>query len=123
MKNQVKIPKFVLSTKFQMKRAITFLLFTLFLLSAPVVFSQDRQNTAPKTELSFYPNPASDGKIYITSTIPTSSKEVEIFDILGKSILKATIVRELNVSSISAGVYLIKIKSGETSITRKLVIK
>lgn len=123
MKNQVKIPKFVLSIKFQMKRAITFLLFTLFLLSAPVVFSQDRQNIAPKTELSFYPNPASDGKIYITSTIPTSSKEVEIFDILGKSILKATIVRELNVSSISAGVYLIKIKSGETSITRKLVIK
>lgn len=123
MKNQVKILTFVLSIKFKMKRAITHLLFLLFLLSAPVVFSQDRLNNAPKTELSFYPNPVSDGKIYITSTTATSSKEVEIFDILGKSILKASVVRELNISAISAGVYLIKIKSGDTSITRKLVIK
>lgn len=106
------------------KKYFTYLFFSLILSVSSVAFSQEsKQNIAQKTELNFYPNPVSDGKIFITSTTTTSNKEVEIFDVLGKSVLKATVVRELNISSLTAGVYLIKIKEGENSATRKLIIK
>lgn len=99
------------------------LFFVLALSASIVILAQDgKTNTAQKTELNFYPNPVSDGKIYITSAT-TSNKEVEIFDVLGKSVLKATVVKELNISSLDPGVYLIKIKDGENSVTRKLVVK
>lgn len=106
------------------KKYITYLFFTLILSVSSVAFSQEgKQSPTQKTELNFYPNPVSDGKIYITSSTATSNKEVEIFDVLGKSVLKATVVRELNISSLTPGVYLIKIKEGENSATRKLIIK
>lgn len=88
-----------------------------------VTFAQDKQPVSQKTELNFYPNPTTDGKIYITSNTATSNKEVEIFDVLGKSVLKVTVIKEVNISSLESGVYLIKIKDGENSVTRKLVVK
>lgn len=106
-----------------MKKYFTYLIFVFTLSVSSVVFSQDKHSVTAKTELNFYPNPTTDGKIYITSSSTASNKEVEIFDVLGKSVLKANVVRELNVSSLSAGVYLIKIKEGENTVTRKLVIK
>lgn len=106
------------------KKYLTYLFFALILSAGFVSFSQDiKQSVTQKTELNFYPNPVSDGKIYITSNTATSNKEVEIFDVLGKSVLKATVVKELNISSLESGVYLIKIKEGENSVTRKLVVK
>src|SRR5690554_4127103 len=106
------------------KKHLTYLFFAMILSVSSLGLSQENKpNVAPKTELNFYPNPVSDGKIFITSTTTTSNKEVEIFDVLGKSVFKTTVVRELNISSLSPGVYLIKIKEGENSVTRKLVIK
>ena len=106
------------------KKYLTYLFFALILSAGFVSFSQDnKQSVTQKTELNFYPNPVSDGKIYITSNTATSNKEIEIFDVLGKSVLKATVVKELNISSLESGVYLIKIKEGENSVTRKLVVK
>lgn len=73
--------------------------------------------------LNFYPNPASNGKIYITSK-STSNKEIAIYDVLGKKVLQAVMTsKELNISSLSPGVYIIKIKEGEATATRKLIVK
>lgn len=73
--------------------------------------------------LSFYPNPVSNGKLYITSKLALD-KEITIYDVLGKVVLQTTITsKELNVSSLTAGIYMIKIKEGEATATRKLVIK
>ena len=73
--------------------------------------------------LSFYPNPVSNGKIYITSK-SSDDKEITIYDVLGKKVLQAILsTRELNIASISPGVYIIKIREGEASSTRKLIIK
>lgn len=86
------------------------------------------QETKPKGEptiegLSFYPNPVSTGKLYIT-TKNSLTKEISIFDVLGKEVLNTTISsKELNVSAINPGIYIIKIKEGEATATRKLVIK
>jgi hypothetical protein len=73
--------------------------------------------------LSFYPNPVSNGKIYITSK-SLEDKEITIYDVLGKKVFQAILsTKELNISSISPGVYIIKIREGEASSTRKLIIK
>jgi hypothetical protein len=75
------------------------------------------------TELGFYPNPASNGKIYISSKT-SLEKDIFIFDVLGKLVLQATVVnKELNISALSAGVYIIKIKEGEVTATRKLIVR
>ena len=73
--------------------------------------------------LNFYPNPVSNGKIYITSKSAVD-KEVIIFDVLGKKVLQATLTsKELNIGNISPGVYIIKIKEGDATATRKLIVK
>ena len=73
--------------------------------------------------LNFYPNPVSNGKIYITSKL-SLDKEITIFDILGKKVLQTILnSRELNISALSPGVYIIKIKEGEATATRKLIVK
>ncbi len=73
--------------------------------------------------LSFYPNPATSGKIYIT-TKNNEEKQITIYDVLGKKVLQTLLMaRELNISSLSPGVYIIKIEEGAGSATRKLIVR
>jgi hypothetical protein len=73
--------------------------------------------------LNLYPNPVSNGKVYITSKNDLD-KEIQIFDILGKKVLQTNLSsKELNVSNLSPGVYIIKIKEEDASTTRKLIIR
>lgn len=104
---------------------ITILLISLFSLGA---VAQENKGMASGKEaiegLNIYPNPASADRIYITTAKPAQSKEVEIFDVLGKKILQATLnSKELNISALTPGVYIIKIKEGEATATRKLIVK
>ncbi len=87
-------------------------------------FTGFAQDVKPQGEiLGFYPNPVSNGKIYITSKT-SLDKEVLIFDVLGKKVLQTTISsRELNITSIPPGVYIIKITEGDTTATRKLIVR
>lgn len=91
-------------------------------------FAQDNKQQTKTQDtsidgLSFSPNPVSTGKIYITSK-SGGDKEVSIFDVLGKKVLQASISsKELNIANISPGVYIIKIKEGDATATRKLIIK
>lgn len=81
------------------------------------------QETASIEGLSLYPNPVSNGKVYISSKNDLD-KEIIIFDVLGKKVLQTTISsRELNVSNLSSGVYIIKINENEASATRKLIVR
>lgn len=105
------------------------ILLAVFLVSLTVSAQENKPQQPNKTQettiegLSFYPNPVSNGKVYITSK-SSLAKEVTIFDILGKVVLQSTInTKELNVSSLSPGIYMIKIKEGEATATRKLIIK
>ena len=86
-----------------------------------VSFSQEGKQLVEG--LGFYPNPVSNGKIYITSKT-SLDKEILIFDVLGKKVLQTTISsRELNIASIPPGVYIIKITEGDTTATRKLIVR
>ncbi|WP_330442691.1 T9SS type A sorting domain-containing protein [Flavobacterium sp. C4GT6] len=104
---------------------ITLLFF--FLFSFAAVAQENKGNLTVQQEsiegLNIYPNPVSSDRVYITSK-SSQSKEVEIFDVLGKKILHTTITgKELNISNLTAGVYIIKIKEGEATATRKLIVK
>nr|WP_322623106.1 T9SS type A sorting domain-containing protein [uncultured Flavobacterium sp.] len=104
---------------------ITVFLFTLFSLavSAQENKSGSSAGKGPIEGLNIYPNPVSGGKLYITSKTG-QTKDVEIFDVLGKRILVASISgKELNISDLTPGVYIIKVKEGEASETRKLIVK
>ncbi|MDI5886822.1 MAG: T9SS type A sorting domain-containing protein [Flavobacterium sp.] len=81
------------------------------------------QETAVIEGLNLYPNPVSNGKVYITSKNDLD-KEIIIFDVLGKKVLQTMLSsRELNVSNLTSGVYIIKINEKEASATRKLIIR
>lgn len=98
--------------------------FNIILLFVAFSFSGFAQEGKQQGEtLGFYPNPVSNGKIYITSKT-SLDKEVLIFDVLGKKVLQTTISsRELNIASIPPGVYIIKITEAETTATRKLIVR
>lgn len=102
------------------------LIFAFF--STVAAVAQDSKSTFRVQEnsiegLSFYPNPVSTGKIYITSK-SSDDKEIIIFDVLGKKVLQTVLSgRELNIGNLSPGVYIIKFKEGDASETRKLIVK
>lgn len=70
-----------------------------------------------------YPNPTSTGFVNITGT-NTDDVSVAVFDILGKQVISETLTNDrLNVSTLNAGVYILKISQNNASVTKKLVIK
>ena len=81
------------------------------------------QETTVIEGLILYPNPVSNGKVYITSKNDLD-KNIIIFDVLGKKVLQTTMSsKELNISNLSPGVYIIKIDEEQATATRKLIVK
>lgn len=73
--------------------------------------------------LTMYPNPLSGNTLFLTSTA-NAAMSVQIFDLLGKEVLKATVVNNaVNVAKLTAGVYVVKITEEGKTATRKLVIQ
>jgi hypothetical protein len=73
--------------------------------------------------LGFYPNPVNNGKIYLTSKT-SLDKEIIIFDVLGKKVFQNTVSsKEISLANLMPGVYIIKLREGELTTTRKLIIK
>ncbi len=105
---------------------ITLLLSFFFTLSVSAQEARQQskiQETTVIEGLNLYPNPVSNGKVYISSKNDVD-KEVIIFDVLGKKALQTTIsTKELNISNLSPGVYIIKINEGDATATRKLIVK
>jgi hypothetical protein len=105
---------------------ITFLLAFFFTVS---VSAQDSKQLPKPQEvttiegLSLYPNPVTNGKVYISSKNDLE-KEVIVFDVLGKKVIQTHLAsRELNVADLVPGVYIIKIYEQDASATRKLIIR
>ncbi len=93
-------------------------------------YAQEKKFNTSKTDkiegLQIYPNPATSGRIYISTENNSQTKTIEIYDMLGKKVFEATLNsnnKEINIANLTAGIYLIKIKENNNSETRKLVIK
>lgn len=102
--------------------------FFLVLFSFSVSAQENKALGTSKTQeptiegLSIYPNPVNNGKIYIT-TKSSMDKKVEIYNVIGKKVLEVVVTsKEVNISNLEAGVYIIKVKEGDASATRKLII-
>ncbi len=70
-----------------------------------------------------YPNPVTDGKIYV-STSENSPKQIVIYDVLGTQVLETSISgNELMVSELDTGVYVLRVYQNNKIATRKLIVK
>jgi hypothetical protein len=102
---------------------LMFFLFSMSLSAQDTKQQTKLQDTSLIEGLNLYPNPVSNGKVYV-STKNDSNKEIIIFDLLGKRVLQTLISsKELNVSSLNPGVYIIKINEDNATATRKLIVR
>lgn len=70
-----------------------------------------------------YPNPVTNGKIFISTNL-NAPKKIHVFDVLGTKVLETTIIgRELNLSNLGKGVYILRVFEKDKTATRKLVIR
>ncbi len=72
-------------------------------------------------KVKMYPNPTASNYVTIES-----NEEIlaEVFDILGKKVMTQTVSqnqKKLNISSLSKGIYLVKLNSEKGSVTKKLI--
>ena len=77
----------------------------------------------PLLDMRIYPNPTKES--YVTIQTPVNGvKYVEVFDITGKRLINTSLSKDiLDVSSISSGLYLVKVTVEGQSKTSKLIIR
>lgn len=80
-----------------------------------------------KIQLNIYPNPVKDKlQIRLNNNFNAETKNIELFSLLGDRVLLKTFTKsntEIDVSSLSSGVYLLKCSIGNLLITKKVIIK
>ncbi|MFI5222074.1 MAG: T9SS type A sorting domain-containing protein [Bacteroidia bacterium] len=79
--------------------------------------------------LNIYPNPTT-GLLNIEFETSEKNIELEVFDVIGKSVLKNNLQHSgglfqhfINMTSLNHGIYFVKISAGEKSITVKVAVK
>lgn len=73
--------------------------------------------------LVMYPNPVTGNTLYLASS-NNSDMSVQIFDILGKEVKNTKVMNnQVNISSLNAGVYIVKITEADKTATRKLIVR
>ena len=103
--------------------------FLIFLFCICFVSLSNGQSNKIKTntivQFSAFPNPVVHGKLTI-KTDTNIEKELIIYNVLGKKIFTQKFsgtTKQLNISHINSGIYIMKILEGEKVATKKLVIK
>lgn len=95
----------------------------IFFFITALAFGQTNQTTGDISGLNIYPNPVTNGKVFI-STPQNAPKKILIYDVLGTQVLDLTLMgSELNLSSLESGIYVIRIFEKDKMATRKLIIK
>jgi len=79
---------------------------------------------------SIYPNPSSGEFTLKFNTTTTEKVQVEVFDITGRLVYQETqnnsqtnFEKAIDLSHTQSGVYIVKVKQGNTSISKKLILK
>ena len=90
---------------------------------ADVTTTNLRNNQNAIAGLSVFPNPVKNGVFYI-NTDANAERTVTVFDVLGKQVLNTTTSESaINVSNLTAGVYMVQISEEGNTATKKLVIE
>ena len=70
-----------------------------------------------------YPNPVFEDIVYVT-TKKNDTKDIVIYDVFGKAVLKDRISSNtLNISRLTPGIYVLSVTEDKKTMTRKLVVK
>ncbi len=86
-------------------------------------FGQESKNGGEIEGFALYPNPTINGKVFI-NTADNAPKKIIIFNVLGTQVLETTILgKELNLSDLDAGIYVLRVLEKDKVATRKLIIK
>ena len=99
-----------------------------YLLAFLLVFSAGLAQNKPANPgeiegFNLYPNPVTSGKVYI-ETKANAPKKILIFDVLGTKVKETTIIgKELNLSDLDPGVYVLRVMEKDKTATRKLIVK
>lgn len=89
------------------------------LIGTPIPLDVPKNNISG---LKVFPNPAKN--ILYATTDKHITKEIELFDVLGKSVLSTKIINNtIDISSLSKGIYIAKITEEGKTETRKIVIE
>lgn len=93
----------------------------LFFISS-LAFAQDGAN-GDIEGFSLYPNPVTEGRVFIT-TLQNAPKTILVFDVFGTQVLQTTILgKELDLSDLGTGVYVLRVVEKDKTATRKLIVK
>lgn len=99
------------------------LYFSICFLFISLCYGQESKSNGDINGLRLYPNPVTNGKVYII-TSQNAPKKILIFDVLGTQVLSASILgTELNLSDLGAGVYVLRVFEKDKVATRKLIVK
>ena len=72
-------------------------------------------------DVKMYPNPANDLLNFDTNS--SENIDVQIFDILGKSVLRLEkVINSINISELKSGIYFVQITIGAEKTTKKLIV-
>ena len=77
--------------------------------------SIDDQN---QLDISIYPNPTSD-IVYIEGNY--TQLKVDVYDILGKQVMKESISNSIDISQLEKGIYILQLSDGVKLSTRKII--
>lgn len=70
-----------------------------------------------------YPNPSNTGFVNIKSN-QMGAVQAQVFDMLGKQMIDTTVVNErIEVSSLNAGIYIVKLTQNDRTTTKKLILQ
>jgi len=80
-------------------------------------------NSFDVATFGLYPNPTSTGKVTIT-TSNSGDVTAVVYDVLGKEVINRAVTNNtLDVSTLNAGLYIVKLTQNGNSVTKKLVVK
>lgn len=95
--------------------------FILFFIAAIGISVAQETNEVPG--LNIYPNPVTQGVVYI-ATDSNQTKEIVIYDVFGAMKLRTIIDQEaLYLQNLEAGIYVIRVTENNRTSTRKLIVK
>ncbi|WP_194766685.1 T9SS type A sorting domain-containing protein [Tamlana sp. I1] len=111
------------------KNYIFYLFLSITLFTSQYIGAQNKGTTNFMEEkienLTIYPNPVSSQNTFVNIiSKENATKTIEFYNVLGKRLFSTKITgKQLNISQLSKGVYLLRITENKSSETRKLVVK
>jgi len=95
----------------------------LFFCFSALAFGQDAKKNTDIEGFKLYPNPVTNGKIQISTKL-NAPKTILIFDVLGAKAMETKLIgKELDLSNLDAGIYVIRVFEKDKVATRKLIVK